>query len=205
VTCRKYQEEYPANPEGITQKSASKSRFAPHSNSNYIQSSLNKPDNNYSSSMSSDNQNSEASSWPLPKFRFEVDFGVQSKSNVSFQEVSGLETETQLIEYRKGDSPQFSAIKMPGISKFSNVTMKKGLLKNNDSSWDWVSEIKMNLPVRRTITIWLLDEAGNRTIEWQLINAWPTKITGTDLKSDRNEIAVELVELVYENLKISMK
>nr|WP_276360382.1 phage tail protein [Daejeonella sp. H1SJ63] len=83
--------------------------------------------------------------------------------------------------------------------------MKKGILTNDQTSWDWVSEIKMNLPVRRTITIWLLDEAGNRTIEWQLINAWPTKITGTDLKSDRNEIAVELVELVYENLKISMK
>jgi phage tail-like protein len=34
---------------------------------------------------------------------------------------------------------------------------------------------------------------------WTLNNAWPTKITGTDLKSE-NEIAVESVEMAYETL-----
>ncbi len=64
--------------------------------------------------------------WSLPKFYFKVYFG-SADSGVSFQEVSGLETETQIIEYRHGDNKAFSPIKMPGIAKFGNVTLKKGI------------------------------------------------------------------------------
>ena len=35
-----------------------------------------------------------------------------------------------------------------------------------------------------------------------LANAWPTKITGTDLKSDGNEVSIESIEIVHEGLTI---
>ena len=155
--------------------------------------------------MSSDKQNPETATWPLPKFRFEVDFGDKLNSKVSFQEVSGLDKETQVLEYRHSNKPLYSTIKMPGIAKFGNITMKKGLIGNNKSFWDWYQQIQMNTIKRRTVTIRLLDETGNTAMEWQLINAWPTKITGTDLKSDGNEVAIETVEFAHEGLQISMK
>ena len=75
---------------------------------------------------------SQGNVWPLPKFYFSVDIG--SQTNLPFQEVSGLDTETQVIEYRAGNNKVFSTIKMPGIAKFGNVTMKvdrfKELWKN---------------------------------------------------------------------------
>jgi transcriptional regulator with PAS, ATPase and Fis domain len=40
-------------------------------------------------------------------------------------EVSGLDIEAQVIEYRHGNSQEFSTIKMPGIQKSSNITIKK--------------------------------------------------------------------------------
>lgn len=139
--------------------------------------------------------------WPLPKFYFKVSLGSQD-STVSFQEVSGLETETQAIEYRHGDSKQFSTIKMPGISKSGNVTLKKGIFVKDNNFWKWYNAIKMNTIKRETVTIQLLDEKGSPTMTWTLANAWPTKITGTDLKSDANEVAVETLELAHEGLTI---
>ncbi len=54
--------------------------------------------------MATDTGSKEGSTWPMPKFRFEVDLGTQL-TGVAFQEVSGLDTEVQVIEYRKSNSP----------------------------------------------------------------------------------------------------
>jgi phage tail-like protein len=124
---------------------------------------------------------------------------------MSFQEVSGLDIEAQPIEYRHGDSKDFSVLKMPGIKKSGNVTMKKGVFKSDNKFWDWFKQIKMNTVKRVPVTISLLDEGGAATMTWTLANAWPTKITGTDLKSDGNEVAVESIEIAHEGLTIENK
>ena len=147
-------------------------------------------------------EESENSLWPMPKFGFEVTFGSQS-SAASFQELSGLDTETQPIEYRNNDSKLFSSIKMPGVSKLRNLTLKKGLFMNDNSFWDWYNTIKMNTIKRESVTIQLMDEKGKPTMTWTLTNAWPIKITGSDLNSGTNEIAVESLELAFEKITIS--
>ena len=138
--------------------------------------------------------------WPLPKFYFQVKLG---DKEVPFQEVSGLDIEAQIIEYRHGNSKEFSTIKMPGIKKTGNVTLKKGVFVKDNGFWDWFNKIKMNTIERQTVVISLLDEAGAPTMVWTLNNAWPTKITGTDMKSDGNEVAVETVEIAHEGLTIA--
>jgi phage tail-like protein len=60
----------------------------------------------------------------------------------------------------------------------------------------------MNTIARSTVVINLLDESGSPKIVWTLNNAFPTKVTGTDLKSQGNEVAVETVEIAYETLTI---
>ena len=92
---------------------------------------------------------------------------------------------------------------MPGLKKYGNVTMKKGVFKSDNKFWDWFNQIKMNTIKRVPVTISLLDESGSPTMVWTLTNAFPTKITGTDLKSEGNEVAVESVEVAYETLVIS--
>ena len=138
--------------------------------------------------------------WPLPKFYFQVKLG---DTEVAFQEVSGLDIEAQIIEYRHGNSKEFSTIKMPGIKKSGNVTLKKGVFVKDNAFWDWFSQISMNTIERKTVVISLLDEGGNPTMVWTLNNAWPTKITGTDMKSDGNEVAVETIEVAHEGLTIA--
>lgn len=140
--------------------------------------------------------------WPLPKFYFSVDLGDELK-NIAFQEVSGMDKEVQVIEYRHSNNKLFSTIKMPGIAKYNNITMKRGIFVNDNTFWKWMDEIKMNIIKRRTVLIKLLDEEANVTMQWELRNAWPTKITGTDLKSDGNEVAVDTLEIAHEQLVIT--
>lgn len=152
--------------------------------------------------MADDGSKQSENLWPIPKFYFTVDLG-DGMENASFQEVSGLDIESQIIEYRHGDSPVFSTIKMPGIVKSSNITLKKGVFVKDNQFFDWYSKINMNTVKRTTVTIKLLDEGGNPTMTWTLQNAWPTKVTGTDLKSDGNEVAVETIEIAHEGLVIA--
>ena len=150
--------------------------------------------------MADDGSAQSTSVWPLPKFYFQVKWDAEV---MSFQEVSGLDVEAEPIPYRHGDSPEFSTIKMPGIKKSGNVTMKKGVFKSDNKFWDWFNQIKMNTIKRVPVTISLLDEAGAPTMVWTLANAWPTKIQATDLKSDGNEVAVESIEIVHEGITIA--
>ncbi len=141
------------------------------------------------------------SNWPLPKFYFKVDFG--SVKNVLFQEVVGLYATSQEIAYRHGSNPVFSTIKMPGIVKNNIVTLKKGVFAKDNKFWDWYNKIKINTVELQNVVIKLCEEEGNPTMTWTLVNAWPTKISFTDIASDNNEIAVETIEISHEGLKIA--
>lgn len=151
--------------------------------------------------MPTDSGTAQGATWPLPKFMFEADLSPELKG-IPFQEVSGLEIETQIIEYRHGNSPVFSSIKMPGIAKYGNITLKKGMFVNDNKLFDWYNSIKMNTIKRNTVTIKLLDENGKPVMQWQLSNAWPTKISSTDMKATGNEVAIESIEIAHEQLTV---
>lgn len=152
--------------------------------------------------MATADESMEDATWPMPKFRFEVDLGTDL-TKVAFQEVSGMDVENQVIEYRKTSSKLFSTEKMPEIAKYGSVTLKRGVFINDNTFWNWYSQITMNTIQRRTILIKLLNEAGQVTMQWQLKNAWPTKITSTDLKSDGNKVAVDTIEIAHEQFIIT--
>ncbi|WP_209348444.1 phage tail protein [Pontixanthobacter sp. CEM42] len=141
--------------------------------------------------------------WPMPKFYFSVDLG--DGETVSFQQVEGLESESQVIEYRHSNSPAFAPTKMPGIARVGNITMRKGMFTQSSKFWDWYEQIKMNTIERRTVTVALLDEVGDPKMTWTLNNAFPTKLTGSDLKAESNEIAIDTLELAYEKLTVAEK
>ncbi len=149
--------------------------------------------------MADDGSKQSTATWPLVRFSFQV---MWDGKEIIFQEVTGLSSETQVIEYRGGSSKTYSTVKMPGIQKFGNVTLKKGTFKGDTKLWDSYNSIKMNTYKRSAITINLLDEANAVVMTWNLLNAFPAKITVTDMKADANEIAVESMELAHEGLSI---
>jgi phage tail-like protein len=140
-----------------------------------------------------------AANYPLVKFHFQVEWG---GTKIGFTEVSGLDVETEIVEYREGNSPEYSKIKMPGMQKFSNITLKRGTFKSDNEYFAWWNTVKLNTIERRDITISLLNEDHEPVVTWKVKSAWPTKIQSTNLKADGNEVAIESMEIVHEGLTI---
>jgi phage tail-like protein len=140
-----------------------------------------------------------ATEYPIVKFHFQVEWG---GTKIGFTEVSGLDVETEVVEYRHGASPEYFKTKMPGMQKYSNITLKRGTFATDNEYYAWWNTVKLNTIERRDITISLLNESHEPVVVWKVKNAWPTKIQSTDLKADGNEVAIESMELVHEGLSI---
>jgi phage tail-like protein len=141
--------------------------------------------------------------YPLPKFHFQVEWG---GTRVGFTEVSGLSFETEVIEYREGSSPVYNKTKQPGLTKYSNITLKRGVFLGD---FEFYQQWKKTMlfqegkqKFRRDVTIKLLDEEHKPVITWALSKAWPCKVEYADLNADSNEILIETMELVHEGLWI---
>ena len=142
--------------------------------------------------------------YPLPVFHFQVTWG---GTNLGFAEVSGLNIENQMIEYRDGLSPVYSSVKMPGIPKYGNITLKRGILPDDNEFFDWLNSIKLNKVgdnngKRRDLIISLLNENHEPVMTWKAVGAFPVKIEGPGLKATGNEVAIESMEVAHEGLTI---
>lgn len=142
--------------------------------------------------------------YPLPAFHFSVDIGGDVQA---FAEVSGLNIENQAIEYRDGLDKTYSVRKMPGIPKFGNLTLKRGIFAKNNAFYDWLNKIKLNKmgdndAERLELTISLLNENHEPVMTWKATRAFPVKIEGPSLKATGNEVAMESIEFAHEGLTI---
>jgi len=139
--------------------------------------------------------------YPLPKFHFQVKWGVD---RVGFTEVTGMDFSQEVIEYREGSSPVFSKTKQPGMTKFSNLTLKRGTIATDTEFYKWIASMDpfKHAEQRRDITISLLDETHSPIMTWSAKNAFPVKYQASDLKADGNEVAIESLEIAHEGLTI---
>lgn len=144
----------------------------------------------------------EENSYPLPSFHFEVKWSNDDKESVAFSEVSGLSAELNVIEYRAGNSKEFAPIKMPGLKKFGNVTLKRGALPKDNSLFDWFNKAQLNTTERRNVVISLLDEQHEPVITWKLQNAFPVKIDNGNYNSKSNDVLLESVVLAVESVSV---
>ncbi len=135
--------------------------------------------------------------YPLPVFHFTVEWG---GNRVGFTEVSGLDQETQPIEYREGSYPDYFVTKMPGMQKFGQISMKRGVLKGDNDFATWFTTVNLNQIERRDLTVSLLNENHEPVMVWTLFNAWPCKLTGISLNATGNEVAVEAIDVCFEKL-----
>lgn len=151
--------------------------------------------------MPHDGSSSADNVWRTARFHFDVRWA--DGTVMHFQEVSGLDAETQVIEYRQGHSPVFSTLKMPGIVKHGSVTLKRGSAPASALSTAWFKAARANTLQRGTVTIRLLDEGGGPAMVWTLANARPNKLTGTDLNPSGDQWALATIELTHEGMTIA--
>lgn len=137
---------------------------------------------------------------PRPRFPFRVQWDAEE---MRCQEALGLDNDSPSISYRAGSSDAASPFKVPGLKKLDNVTLMKGVLKANSTLWDWFGQITANTIQRKRVRLSLLGETGRPTKVWTLTNAWPTQVVRVEGTMGDDEVAVELVEFVYEGMTLS--
>ncbi len=143
-----------------------------------------------------------AETYPIPKFHFGVNFG---ETEFNCTEVTGLDFEREVIEYRGGGDEVYHKSKQPGLSKYSNITVKRGTFEDKSKQFydEWLKTVYLQEgeeQFRGDLTIKLLNEKHEPLVTWKAQNAYITKIQSTDLKADGNEIAIETAEFVHEKL-----
>jgi phage tail-like protein len=143
--------------------------------------------------------------YPLTTLHFEVKWG-DSQNTMSFSEVSGLTMEAEVVEYRGGADKQLSTRKQPGLKKFSNVTLKRGIApaESGNGLFEWYNTIAAGAVTRRPVTVSLLNEARDPVMTWKIRDAWPVKIEGPGLKSTGTDVAIESVEFACEGIEIEV-
>ena len=112
--------------------------------------------------------------YPLGRFRYKVE--IEGIEMAGFSEVTGIDASVDVIEYREGDMVQ-TPMKFPGLLKYGNITLKKGMISGDKNIYDWMmagltGSVEMT---RKTVTISLLGPDGTPKASWRVINAWPVK------------------------------
>ena len=118
-------------------------------------------------------------------FSFSVQFGDGLIG--SFDEASGLTSDTNVVDYREG-----------------HVTLRHGSFAGDAEVLKMLREFAAAIvnPAKRCVTIRQLDPNGAARMTWTLNNAWPVKFTGPELNAEGNEVAIEELVLTHEGLEI---
>ena len=134
---------------------------------------------------------------PFKSFNFIVE--IDNIARAAFSEVSGLESETAVIEYRSGQD--FVTRKLPGLTRYANIVLRHGITQDREL-WDWRKNIVDGNPDRRNGSIKLLDDSLSEVLRWNFRNGWICKWQGPSLNARSNEIAIETIEIAHEGLEL---
>lgn len=142
---------------------------------------------------------------PYAPFNFLVDLGdgVTEGPQAGFQEVSGLSTEVAVLEYRNGNSRENSVMKITGLNKAGDVTLKRGVI-GSLALYQWLDQIRNgDQGALRTVRIQLQSEDHTQVVQtWTLLRARIVKHTSGPLHARGNDVAVEEIVLACERLEM---
>src|ERR1700761_2155811 len=134
---------------------------------------------------------------PVLAFCFAVE--ISGLIVAGFSEVSGLQVEIEVQEYREGGLNEYTHKRAGPVKYPSNLTLKKGITDSTEL-WSWYRDVMSGKIQRKPVDIVLMNSAGEEWRRWKLQNAYPVKWTGPDMKAATSEIAVETLELAHEGL-----
>ena len=135
---------------------------------------------------------------PFKGYNFLVE--IDGIARAGFRECSGLDSTQDPIEYREGNEQPLTVRKLAGLVKFSNISLKWGIVADESDWWDWRTQTTEGTLERKNLSVILLSDTAEEAIRWNLRDAWPTKWTGISLNATGNEVAVETLELAHEGV-----
>jgi phage tail-like protein len=142
---------------------------------------------------------------PYVQFNFLVDLGTGNTNGpeAGFQEVSGIGMEVTVSEYRPGNHKENSVMKITGLNKMTDVTLKRGVI-GSLNLYQWLNDIRNgDQRALRTVTIQLQNEDHTAIVAtWKLLRARITKHTSGPFNAKGTDVAMEELVVAYERLEM---
>jgi len=130
-------------------------------------------------------------------FRLEID----NTSVAGFSECGGLTFDTDPVDYREGTDKRLSVRKLRGLSKFTNISLKRGYTQNKDL-WNWYKTILNGAVERRNGAVVLQDETHTDVLRWNWSDGWIAKYEGPAFNAHTNDVSIEHIEIVVEHVEL---
>jgi phage tail-like protein len=137
---------------------------------------------------------------PYGQFNFLVE--IDGIVVAGFSEVSGLTTDTNIIEYREGSEKVGTVRKLPGLMKYNNLVLKRGWTADKQL-WTWRKQVIDGKTQRKGGSVILLDESRSTALRWNFTAGWPSKWEGPALNAKTSEVAIETLEIAHEGLELA--
>ena len=136
---------------------------------------------------------------PLASFHYKIDVGGVIRGY--FTECNGLGAETEVIEHKTLIGNQDIIQMIPGRTKWEQLKLKRGITDRMDF-WAWRTQVETGtvMAARMNGSISMLNQQGDEVARWNFVNAWPTKVSGPELKADSNAYGVEELTIVHEGI-----
>jgi len=135
---------------------------------------------------------------PFAAFNFTVE--IEEVTVAGFSEVTGLDLETDVIDYRTGNEENRMR-KLPGLKKFTNIVLSRGFTDSREL-WEWRKKVMEGKTDRKSGSIVLHNEAREPVLRWNFREAWPIKWKGPAFKASGNEVAIEQMEICVEGIEL---
>lgn len=142
---------------------------------------------------------------PYAQFNFLVDLGDGNTEGpeAGFAEVSGLSMEVDVIEYRNGNSRENHVMKIPGLARVGNVTLRRGVI-GSLALWRWIDQLRNgDAGALRNVTIYLQNEDRSAVVQtWRLLRARIVKHTSGPFNAKGSDVATEEIVIAFERLEL---
>jgi phage tail-like protein len=138
---------------------------------------------------------------PLTVSHFIVEWG---GTRINFMEVSGLDIINEVTEIHEGGDKGETVRKLPGLRKYPNIVLKRGMIAGDNEFYNWMNTTNFNEIERRDVVIHLLNQDNTPVFSWQVYNAFPAKLLGPILNASENNVAIEILELAHEGLSVTV-
>jgi len=127
---------------------------------------------------------------------------VQGIEEATFQEASGFENSSEVVEHRETDSRGRQSVnKQPGNVTWGDSTLKRGIT-GSMALWDWRQQV-VNGDVRdarKGGSVVLYNSKDVAIARFDFVNGWPSKWSGPSVNTTDNSVAVEEITIVHEGL-----
>jgi len=140
-----------------------------------------------------------SSGYPVLSFHFSVDIGI---GKGEFQEVSGIEVETETEEYAEGGVNNYRH-KLPKHTRYSNLVLKKGITPKSSGLLKWIKGGNLENLDCRAVTVRLLGPQSNPLMTWTFEHAFPVKWAIGNFNAQESAVAIDTLEIAYREFKVS--